>query len=563
MKSKNHIIIFTNILLLLLQCDIYSQISNGKELKKILENRAIVTQISETIHKVEYLDGLTLYYDFSNVSQAKELEDYPTTTIDIQTIDTTQFEGMYHLWTEIIGLGRAKRPIIVEDINNNKLNEIYLLYLDFNSPPEEIALTVYEYNPPNNNFLIIHKYPTNYGFAIKRGNLTSFNEDELLISQKPPNSVSILRKSSDTSLAKIEYLNYQASNQMNDIKVLDLNNNGRINIIFNISTHTLILEYNHINNIFDTLAIINHNSIFGAGYAIGDFNQNHYNEILFGTIHGKVYIYESYEDSILKIWEKQLDTKQPYHFTKTKDYDKNGIPEIWILSEIFENNQNIVKLYALENDSIEGYKIKYLIKLLGTGFFGGSGSINSVVIDESGDEKLLICLDNAFLILEFNESKNEFEVYYLDVKEEIEGNSIYYAAISKDLDNNGLNEILLSADLVANNSIKYFTRIFKEGKKTSVLNEKIINELNINFFPNPFNSNAKITVSQITNEKLSIYNLLGEKIKEINSNYFENSNTVYFWDGKNENGQFVSSGIYFITLQLNENIYTNKIIFNK
>lgn len=557
-----HIVLFS--ILLLSINNNYAQITNEIELQRLLKGRGMVSQVEDNIYKVEYIDGFTRYYNLNNSHISTEVEDYPTTTINIQTIDTTQFEGMYYLWTEIIGLGNADRPIFVDDINDNDLKELYLFYLDFNSPPEEIALTVYEYIPPNNNFLIIHKYPQNFGFAITKDKMTSNDEFELLVYQKPPTAFNIFRKSNDTSLATIDYLKYQLNNQqINNVNVIDLNNNGLANFIFNNSTHTFILEFNPKNNSFDTLKIINHNSIFASGYSIGDFNQNHYNEIVFGTIHGKVYIYEAYIDSIVKIWEKQFDTQHPYYFTKTKDYDKNGKPEIWILSEIFENNQNIVKLYALEKDSIEGYKIKYLIKLLGTGFFGGSGSINSVVIDESGDEKLLICFDNAFLILEFNESKKEFEVYYLDVKEENEGNSIYYAAIAHDLDNNGQKEILLSADLVANNSIKYFTRIFKEGKKTSVLNEKIIKELNINVFPNPFNNNAKITVSQITNEKLSIYNLLGEKVKEIESDYFDNSNTIYSWDGKNESGHFVSSGIYFITLQLNENIYTNKIIFNK
>jgi len=73
--------------------------------------------------------------------------------------------------------------------------------------------------------------------------------------------------------------------------------------------------------------------------------------------------------------------------------------------------------------------------------------------------------------------------------------------------------------------------------------------------PNPFNSNVSITLnySMIQRKKdlsLSIFNMLGQKVCTFDlANHFQRSENTFEWDGKNEDGIAVSSGVYFAVFQ--------------
>jgi len=79
-------------------------------------------------------------------------------------------------------------------------------------------------------------------------------------------------------------------------------------------------------------------------------------------------------------------------------------------------------------------------------------------------------------------------------------------------------------------------------------------------YPNPFNSSTVISFSIPTNEsvKLSIYNLHGIKITDLCNDRYTSGIYSIQWDGKN-----VPSGIYFIRLQVGQQIRTKKAILIK
>ncbi len=85
-------------------------------------------------------------------------------------------------------------------------------------------------------------------------------------------------------------------------------------------------------------------------------------------------------------------------------------------------------------------------------------------------------------------------------------------------------------------------------------------------YPNPFNPSTVISfiLEKNGNGSLEIYNIKGEKIKELKKGVFESDNLYKFeWDGKNENGKNVASGIYFSKLKLKNKVYTKKMILLK
>jgi len=74
-------------------------------------------------------------------------------------------------------------------------------------------------------------------------------------------------------------------------------------------------------------------------------------------------------------------------------------------------------------------------------------------------------------------------------------------------------------------------------------------------FPNPFNPETWIpfTLSEPGNVKIVIYNLVGQKIREISLGYlqageYKTKEKAAFWDGLNNSGDEVASGIYFYKL---------------
>ena len=89
-------------------------------------------------------------------------------------------------------------------------------------------------------------------------------------------------------------------------------------------------------------------------------------------------------------------------------------------------------------------------------------------------------------------------------------------------------------------------------------------------FPNPFNPETWIPyqLHQDANVKISIYDISGNTVRTLNlghkptGSYMTNSTAAY-WDGKNETGEHVASGIYFYALQTADFTATRRMVILK
>ncbi len=84
-------------------------------------------------------------------------------------------------------------------------------------------------------------------------------------------------------------------------------------------------------------------------------------------------------------------------------------------------------------------------------------------------------------------------------------------------------------------------------------------------YPNPFNptTNIAFDLKDAGNVQIDIYDIKGRKIKSlINDNFTVGSHSV-LWDGKDNNNQTVSSGVYFYKLSSGDFQATNKMIMMK
>ena len=84
-----------------------------------------------------------------------------------------------------------------------------------------------------------------------------------------------------------------------------------------------------------------------------------------------------------------------------------------------------------------------------------------------------------------------------------------------------------------------------------------------NNYPNPFNSSTTMTVSipRRSEVELIIFNLLGEKICTLIAGDVEAGNYQFVWDGRNESGTNVSSGVYFVRLHAEKFTAMKKLLY--
>ncbi len=84
-------------------------------------------------------------------------------------------------------------------------------------------------------------------------------------------------------------------------------------------------------------------------------------------------------------------------------------------------------------------------------------------------------------------------------------------------------------------------------------------------YPNPFNPRTTIRfeLAKTATVKLSIYNMLGQKIKTLVDGTIEAGYQKAVWNGTNESGQAVSSGLYLYSLESGNKRLTQKMLLVK
>jgi hypothetical protein len=83
-------------------------------------------------------------------------------------------------------------------------------------------------------------------------------------------------------------------------------------------------------------------------------------------------------------------------------------------------------------------------------------------------------------------------------------------------------------------------------------------------YPNPFNPSTSISFSleEYSEVELTIYNMNGQKIKDLEV-VRTGLNGTALWDGNDENGKQVSSGVYLYKLTTDNKVYQKKMLLVK
>lgn len=84
-------------------------------------------------------------------------------------------------------------------------------------------------------------------------------------------------------------------------------------------------------------------------------------------------------------------------------------------------------------------------------------------------------------------------------------------------------------------------------------------------YPNPFNPSTAISfqLSAISEVELSVYNLLGQRVKTLVNKEMLPGEYVVQWDGRDNNGRQAASGVYLYRLQAGNQVQTKKMVLLK
>ena len=118
------------------------------------------------------------------------------------------------------------------------------------------------------------------------------------------------------------------------------------------------------------------------------------------------------------------------------------------------------------------------------------------------------------------------------------------------------NEDYWDIDSMINDGYPYFANPYIS------IEENVIPELSwqLSNFPNPFKPTTTIefSIKNNSNVQLSIYNTKGQKIKTLTNNEFTKGSHSVIWNGTDNFGNSVSSGIYFYKLNVNGKTVSDK-----
>jgi hypothetical protein len=113
-------------------------------------------------------------------------------------------------------------------------------------------------------------------------------------------------------------------------------------------------------------------------------------------------------------------------------------------------------------------------------------------------------------------------------------------------------------DLTPGGYFRYGTTGIGDGQSASLPTEFGLKQN----YPNPFNpeTNIQFMVPKASNVSIEIFNILGQRVKSLVSESKEAGVYSVRWDGANEDGQNVPSGVYFYKMVAGDFAQTNKMI---
>lgn len=348
--------------------------------------------------------------------------------------------------------------------------------------------------------------------------------------------------------------------QVNDFELGDIDNNDHLDIVFisNLNRYWGVI-YNEGDGSFSEPKYydLDYPPI---GIACKNLNDDRRDDVLITGWGSEVYF--STEDG----FEKQA----LQHFSgygQIDDLDNDGDNDIITMSETPSVSQ--VRMYENLGDNVFDTISDFLIPQ-GCSDFRISDFNNDSLPD-------MLFLTHAFGLhsgyyLYYNKGGFEMsEPQFILLEYYGEMRRFMYCA---DMDGNGYNDIITSRQVF---DIDFDSSpleiLFNDGKGNFVDNPltdvrvpySIGNNIDLSCYPNPFTeqTNIEFKLYQECNANLGIYSLNGNKIKTLTDNKLKAGEHKTIWDGTDEKGKEVNTGIYIIRLVAGMHTFSCRLMYIK
>ncbi|MDA3860841.1 MAG: S8 family serine peptidase [Melioribacteraceae bacterium] len=190
-------------------------------------------------------------------------------------------------------------------------------------------------------------------------------------------------------------------------------------------------------------------------------------------------------------------------------------------------------------------------------------SINRIFIDSSG-----IVKDSVFILFTLNSQENISRQKMLSLENSIYS-APYYGAIG-DTITFWFEYLNSNTSVVRSPKVESYKLVIGQTDVTLGMEDVDNNPISSNFelsqnYPNPFNplTRFSLTVPETDFITISIYNTLGEKVRTLVSRRLGSGNYNFTWDGSNDFGGKVSSGVYLYAAFSKSNFTSKKMIYLK
>jgi hypothetical protein len=559
-----------SILIFFLSCFAFPQSYRQELLETVKKHKGIkVDSVQDGIYKIQTPDGKIKYQNLNNFNSVPKL-DIPSITIDLYQLDTSLYSTQYSFWQQVPVFNA--HPMSIGDFNNNGKTELYGRTKNFAENPSPLKIfelgtdnsfhSVYTFNDSILNFIAKDDFDND---GIIELMTLSVRQDRLYpifkgtsINQLPTSFDFIFNSTVGTSGDSFKA-------QIDNPIFIHIDKDTAVTFLWWADAfEACIYKYNRYRNNFDSICFFQTVDGTGSGFAIDDFDNDGRIEFSIAGIEGTVQVIKNIGINQYKqVWTGVVPTYNTYIQFSSNDVDKNGKKELWIGGCAYYNNFPKTILTAFEYSDSSNYVP--VCEIVIPGIFSLTAS-NGFATDIDGDgvDEIMICIDQNFVILKFDGSKNyqHYKVFYLCRDTIVNGD--FFAGSMYDLFGDGKKEILISGGIY--DGSRYYTNIYKKNFTDGIKNEKN-NKLTdkIGVYPNPFNGQVKIQInnSKGGKAKVRIFDLLGRLQKTLINDFLDQGMHNLNWDGTNERREILPSGIYFIVLEKQDSFNCQKLLFLK
>jgi hypothetical protein len=549
----------------------------GSEYQKQLvrlkqHNQYEITQTDEnTIHLKHRLTGKEKYIDTSTRAM-------PTVSNDMQffdliNADTNQFKYKYLYKKNILVGNLLGYPMVITDLDSdNKLDIIGSYKLEQDLQIAECAIFELQ---SDSSFQLQKIYPDSEVYVLSA---TDLDNDQLAeLNFERAGGQSFYNYESRSAGTYPDTLNFshkmwQIAGAVSSETFDDMDGDGITDVIY-VGDDSLdprgqkvyVAEYKSSINNFEQVFRFPPPEWLVSGFSTGDFDGDGFKEFVTGSIHGDVYVCENTGDDAYQfIYSDTISTPNAYMTCATNDMDHNGKIEFFMGGSSFYYGTGGTRVYWFEADGDNRYRKVRSFFLSGTDVLGTT-ELYSYDVNGDDIDDLVFGFGGSMVILIWDSGENHFILHYLDWLEnwnqEIQSINIY------DLYNTD------KADLIV--SIEDFKRIPRI--RSDIYRNNFITNIDQNYellksfklyqnYPNPFNPKTTIPFYLPRQEKVTIkiFDLTGKEVKTlINKQFIRRGNHQVVWDGINNFGKEVSSGLYLYQIQTEHFSQTKKLLLIK